>query len=58
MFVEDVKGRNNVMLDHVDEDIVMTHVGIVGFHMVPILLGQAVITLYTGTEFLEPFVEP
>ena len=46
MFVEDVKGRNNVMVDHVNEDIVMAHVGIVDLHMVSVLLSQAVITLY------------
>ena len=53
MFGENVLVRNTVMLDYVDEDIILAYVGIVGFHMILILLSQAIVTLNTGTEFLD-----
>ena len=41
-----------------DKDIVMSHVSIIGFHMVSVLLGETVITFNAGPKFLEPIIKP
>jgi hypothetical protein len=40
-----------------DEDIIVAHIGIVGFRIVSVLLGKTVITFNTGTEFFESPIE-
>jgi len=58
MFIDDIQGRNHVMFDHVNEDIVVAHIGIIGFHIVSILLGETVVAFDTGTQFFQSLLEP
>jgi len=52
VFVNDVYGCHYIMFDDMYEDIVVSHVGIVSFHMISVLLGEAIVAFYTGAKFL------
>ena len=51
MFIDDVQGSNYIVFDDMYKDIVMSHVGVVGFHVVSVFLGQSVISFDSGAEF-------
>jgi len=46
------------MFDDMNKDIVVSHVGMVSFHMVSVLLGQSIVSFDSGAKFLQPFVDP
>jgi hypothetical protein len=46
------------VLDHMDKDIVVPHVSIIGFHMVSVFLSEAVITFNSASKFFELFLQP
>ncbi len=52
MQVKDIQGCDYVMLDDMNEDIIVSHVGIIGFHMVSVFLGQSVISFDASPQLL------
>ena len=56
MLAEYIQGRHDVMLDDMDQDVVIAHVGVVDLHVVPVLLGETIVPFNACTEFLEPLV--
>ena len=57
MFIEDIQGCDNVVLDDMNEDIVMSHVSVIVLHIVAVLFGQPIVTFNSGAEWLKTFVE-
>ena len=57
MFIEDIQGCDNVVLDDMDEDIVMAHVGVIMFHIIAVLLCESLVTFNTGTECFKAFLQ-
>ena len=57
MFVEDIQGCNDVVFDDMDEDIVMTHVGVIMFHIIAVLFCESIVTFNTGTECFKAFIQ-
>ncbi len=45
------------MFDDVNEDIVVAPIGIVGFHIVSILLGETIVAFDTGAQFFQSLIQ-
>ncbi len=51
VFVKDIQGCDYVMFNYMKEDIVLSLIGIVDFHMVSVLLGQSVVSFDPGRSY-------
>jgi len=50
VLIKDIQGCDYIMLDDMNKDIVVSHVGVIGFHMVSVFFGQPVISFDAGAE--------
>ena len=57
MLEEDIQGRDDVVLDDMNEDVVVTHVGVIVLHIIAVLFGKPVVAFNSGAEYFKTFVE-
>ncbi|MBA7686051.1 hypothetical protein ES703_94487 [subsurface metagenome] len=56
MLGEDIQGRDNVVFDDMNEDVIVTHICVIVPHIIAVLFRQPVVAFNSGAEYFKTFL--